>query len=190
MMNRSGQWQVFRSRPARLTLAALALLQFAFVAPAGADPARGNRFPDLGDCTDLAVPRGSELVLHGFGVGVQIYTWTGTSWSFVSPEALLFADSHDREIVAFHFAGPTWESLSGSTVVGSVLESCTPNLDAIAWLKLGAASNTGHGVFRHVSFIQRLNTVGGKAPAVPGSFPGQIARVPYTADYYFYVTPH
>ena len=37
-----------------------------------------------------------------------------------------------------------------------------------------------------VSFIQRLNTVGGKAPARPGAFPGQVARVPYTADYYFY----
>ena len=29
--------------------------------------------------------------------------------------------------------------------------------------------------------LQRLNTVGGKAPADLGDFPGQEARVPYTA---------
>jgi hypothetical protein len=31
-----------------------------------------------------------------------------------------------------------------------------------------------------------VNTVGGKAPTDPGSFVGEEARVPYTAEYYFY----
>jgi hypothetical protein len=125
-----------------------------------------------------------------FGVGVQIYTWTGTSWSFVSPEALLFAVDEDHDLVGFHFAGPTWEGLDGSEVVGAVIDSCTPNPDAIPWLLLGAASNEGHGIFGRVTFIQRLNTVGGKAPSVPGTVPGQVARVPYTADYFFYQKQH
>jgi hypothetical protein len=37
-----------------------------------------------------------------------------------------------------------------------------------------------------VSYIQRVNTTGGLAPVEPGEEPGEEARVPYTADYYFY----
>jgi hypothetical protein len=36
------------------------------------------------------------------------------------------------------------------------------------------------------TFIQRVNTVGGKAPADPGDFEGEVVRVPYAAEYYFY----
>jgi len=35
-------------------------------------------------------------------------------------------------------------------------------------------------------YIQRINTVGGTAPATAGAFVGDEARVPYTAEYYFY----
>jgi hypothetical protein len=149
-----------------------------------------NGAPDLGDSQNLKVPAGNKLVLHTYGVGVQIYTWTGTSWSFVSPEALLFADDGDHGLVGFHFAGPTWESLSGSKVVGTVTQSCTPNPNAIPWLLVEAVYNEGHGPFQRVTFIQRLDTEGGKAPTVPGDFPGQVARVPYTAQYFFYRKDH
>jgi hypothetical protein len=37
-----------------------------------------------------------------------------------------------------------------------------------------------------VTFIQRVNTIGGTAPAEAGLFVGDEARVPYTAEYYFY----
>ena len=36
------------------------------------------------------------------------------------------------------------------------------------------------------NLIRRVNTAGGKAPAYAGDFPGEVVRVPYTADYYFY----
>jgi hypothetical protein len=190
MMNSSRTTHAFRLRPLNVTPAALALLLLALVAPAEAGPAPDNRAPDLGAFQNLQVPAGNRLVLHVNGVGVQIYTWTGTSWSFVSPEAVLFADPGDHRIVGFHFAGPTWESFSGSQVVGTVIQSDTPNPDAIPWLLLGAASNAGHGIFQRVTFIQRLFTVGGNAPTVPGNFPGQVARVPYTAQYFFYQANH
>jgi hypothetical protein len=117
---------------------------------------------------------------------VQIYRWDGTSWNFVAPEAVLFADARHHGVVGIHYAGPTWESISGSLVVGAVVDRCTPDPDAIPWLLLKAVSTDGHGVFRGVSFIQRVNTEGGNAPASPGGFFGQVARVPYTAEYYFY----
>jgi hypothetical protein len=37
-----------------------------------------------------------------------------------------------------------------------------------------------------VTFIQRVNTIGGTAPAEAGAFVGDEARVPYTTEYYFY----
>jgi Protein of unknown function (DUF3455) len=51
---------------------------------------------------------------------------------------------------------------------------------------LGAVKSDGPGIFDGVTYIQRVNTVGGIAPADPGDFLGEEARVPYTADYFFY----
>jgi hypothetical protein len=175
-----------------VTLAALALplLALALAGRAAADPGNDNRAPDLGVCQELQVPAGNDVAFHALGVGVQIYRWDGTSWAFVAPEAVLFADDGDDVVVGIHFGGPTWESLSGSTVGGTVIDHCTPDPDAIPWLLLGAASTEGPGLFEDVTYLQRLNTVGGIAPAGPGDFVGQVARVPYTADYFFYRADH
>jgi hypothetical protein len=62
----------------------------------------------------------------------------------------------------------------------------TVDTNAIPWLRLEALSTEGPGIFADISFIQRVNTTGGKAPSTPGAFVGQVARVPYTADYFFY----
>jgi hypothetical protein len=186
VMNIFRKAHAFRLHPFNVTRAPLALLLLALVAPAGAGPGNDGRAPDLGDCQELQVPAGSKVVFHAFAVGVQIYRWDGTSWNFVAPEAVLFADAGDHGEVGIHYAGPTWESVSGSKVVGMVLERCTPDPDAIPWLLLGAVSNEGPGIFARVTFIQRVNTVGGKAPTEPGDFQGEEASVPYTAEYFFY----
>ena len=141
--------------------------------------------PDLGNCGNLAPPAGSTLVFHAYARGVQIYRWTGTSWEFVAPEAVLYQDDGENGVLATHFAGPTWKSHSGSTVVGVVTQRCTPDPDAIPWLLLKATSE-GPGIFQGVTFIQRVNTVGGLAPTEPGEVVGEEAEVPYTADYFFY----
>ena len=165
---------------------ALLLLLLALVAPVGADPGNDNRAPALGDCQKLQVPAGNKVAFHAYALGVQIYRWNGTSWVFVAPEAELFAGAEDDDPVAIHYAGPTWESASGSFVVGKVLQRCTPDPAAIPWLLLQAVDSEGPGIFDGVTFIQRLNTVGGKAPTNAGDFSGEEARVPYTAEYVFY----
>ena len=178
------------STPAAVAL----LLLLALVAvPAAADPGNGGREPELtGDCEKLQVDAGHHVVFHVYAAGVQIYRWNGQSWSFAGPEAVLFADDAGQAVVGIHYAtsnGPAWESTSGSKVIGAVVARCTPDPDAIDWLKLGAVTSGGPGVFNGVTFIQRVNTVGGKAPAAPGSFVGEEARVPYTTEYYFYRQP-
>lgn len=144
---------------------------------------------DLGTCQQLAAPVGSKLDFHAYATGVQIYRWSGTSWVFVAPSATLFADARYTDTVGTHYAGPTWESNSGSKVVAAVSDRCTPDASAIPWLVLGAVSNTGPGIFERTATVQRLYTVGGMAPATAGSVVGEEASVPYTAEYFFYRAP-
>lgn len=148
----------------------------------------GNRLPDLTACPQLAAPAGSTLLLRAFGIGVQIYHWNGASWGAATPSATIYADAGGQGAIASHFAGPTWQSNSGGSVVGTVANRCTPDAASIAWLSLTGVAN-GPGIFEKVNFIQRLNTVGGNAPSTPGSVVGQEARIPYTANYLFYQAP-
>ncbi|HZV43877.1 MAG TPA: DUF3455 domain-containing protein, partial [Saprospiraceae bacterium] len=73
-------------------------------------------------------------------------------------------------------------------VVGARLESVTVDPNSIAWLKLGAVSSQGPGILDSTAFIQRVNTVGGKAPVTGANAEtvGQEIQIPYTAEYYFY----
>jgi hypothetical protein len=50
---------------------------------------------------------------------------------------------------------------------------------------LRAVSSEGPGIFDRVTHIQRVNTVGGKAPAYAGDVVGERVGVPYAADYYY-----
>jgi hypothetical protein len=165
----------------KLTIGAMALLLGSGLAALAAG--NDNRAPEVP--VDIAVPAGNKVHFHGFGVGVQIYTWNGTSWGTAVPEAILF---HAEGVVTIHFAGPTWQSNSGSTVVGALPPEAAVTVDtnAIPWLRLSAKSAEGPGIFANTSYIQRVNTTGGKAPSADGTFVGQVARVPYTADYFFY----
>ena len=141
---------------------------------------------ELGSCSNLQAPEGSKLAFRTYATGVQIYRWNGTGWGFVAPSADLHADASGNETVGSHYAGPTWESVSGSKVVAAVDDRCLADPNAIPWLLLRAVSTEGPGIFERVTFIQRVNTVGGNAPAAAGTFVGQETRVPYSAEYLFY----
>ena len=150
---------------------------------ASAAQATDNRAPEVPD--QIAVGDTNKVHFHGFGVGFQVYTWDGTSWGTAVPDATLFDE--DGNVVADHFAGPTWRSNSGSEVVGALPPAAvTMDPRAIPWLRLAAKTTHGPGVFADTTFIQRVNTTGGKAPSENGTFIGQVARVPYSADYFFY----
>jgi hypothetical protein len=161
-------------------------LAIALFAGAAFGQGKSARVPDLGDCDNLQVPTGNKLFFRVYAAGVQIYRWNGTSWVFVAPEADLSANPGGTGLVGIHYAGPTWESVSGSKVVGAVEDRCTVSATDIQWLRLRAVSSEGPGVFHDVTFILRLYTSGGVAPTAPGTTVGQIARVPYATEYYFY----
>lgn len=140
----------------------------------------------------LKPPAGQVLYIEVLVTGVQIYECSQKpdatfEWTFKAPEATLM--SRAGQPLGKHYAGPTWESSDGSTVVSDVkARDPGPTASAIPRLLLAAKANTGSGTFGAAKSVQRVTTVGGVAPAAAcsGGNLKQMARVPYTATYYFY----
>jgi hypothetical protein len=126
--------------------------------------------------------------------GVQIYTCTAPApgvapvWTLKAPHAVL-GKGHD--VQAIHFAGPSWQANDGSIVTGTKIASAAaPDATDIPWLLLQAATHTGAGVFADVTWVQRLATENGVAPATgcDDAHVGAQTLAPYGADYFFYRT--
>lgn len=138
----------------------------------------------------IAAPAGNKLAFSYDAAGVQIYDCaaaaTGFAWVFRAPEATLYG--RNGRVAATHFAGPTWRSTDGSSVVAAKAAEFAASPDAIPWLLLRATSHDGAGRMANVTYVQRLETVGGKAPATgcDATTAGAVARVDYAATYSFY----
>ena len=141
---------------------------------------------------NIKVPDGQTVMLKALGKGVQIYECKATAadlgkfeWSFKAPEADL-TNKHGKKI-AKHYAGPTWEATDGSKVVGEK-NAEAPRPGAVPWLLLQAKTHEGTGTFAKVTYIQRVDTEGGVAPAAScdQAHVNTEARVDYKANYYFY----
>ncbi len=103
--------------------------------------------------------------------------------------------------VPLPFGSPTWQSSLDSSMVWAKVDqaiqagsdaSC-PNAGSIGCLLLqaiGSQKGPADGkIMTKVTFIQRLNTQGGSAPADGCSTTADVGKqtlVPYTADYYFF----
>ena len=160
---------------------------------AGAAPAAGaaDRFlggPSAVPAT-LVPPAGNVLSSVFKAKGVQIYGCTDAKWTLIEPAASLtgIALNPVKVTSALHFRGPSWQSPDdGSLVEGTgpvSAPSATPN--SIAQLLVTAKTTRGPGVFGGVTFIQRLATVGGVAPAAACTA-GATTSVSYTAVYRFF----
>jgi hypothetical protein len=139
----------------------------------------------------LTPPPGAKLVLHTQAQGYQVYTCKAEnaqySWAFKQPDADLFDES--GKSIGHHSAGPSWQLSDKSQVTGKLVASVnSTDADAVPWLLLTVVNHSGSGLLSQVTDIQRLNTSGGKAPdtGCDSEHVGAEARVPYTADYYFF----
>ncbi|MDI1237740.1 MAG: DUF3455 domain-containing protein [Polaromonas sp.] len=126
-------------------------------------------------------------------VGSQIYECRadgkgGWAWGFVAPEADLF--NRKGEKVGTHGAGPHWAALDGSKTLGTVKARANGAGAAdIPLLLLSARSAGGSGTMASVTSVQRLNTVGGNAPArgcEAQADSGRRIQQGYAADYVFF----
>lgn len=144
---------------------------------------------------DSLIPKdGSVQIASLHGVGFQVYTSkaraddpTKFQWVFKEPIANLYNDG--GQLMVTHFAGPTWQSKSGSQVVGTVFAKVTPDPASIPWVLLSGSSHSGEGMLSEVTWIQRLDTVGGNAPSTDPTASGIEFKSPYTATYAFWAPP-
>ena len=145
----------------------------------------------------IAVPPGFPLLFTGHASGVQTYECQNGQWAFRAPRAVLF-DPQYHQLTAIHYggidrgltAGPWWESeRDGSRIRGgNAVSALSPNANSIPLLRLEVLERQGAGVFNQVSYVQRLNTMGGVGPS-GACQAGERRWVPYAADYYFYANP-
>jgi Protein of unknown function (DUF3455) len=148
----------------------------------------------------LRLPTEQKLLLNVSAKGVQIYTCQPKendskkfSWKLKAPVAELFIKLTPKgdklQEIGKHYAGPTWEHKDGSKIQGKIkAKADSSNANAIPLLLLEVSSHEGKGRLSEVSNIQRLNTIGGQAPANgcdPTKKDAEV-KVDYTADYYFY----
>ena len=134
----------------------------------------------------IAAP-GETVVLTLHAEGAQIYECKAASdgklaWAFREPTATLLLDG---KTVGRHYAGPTWEHIDSSAVVGKAAGNA-PGATAndIPWLKLTVTSGRGTGILSGVTTVQRINTVGGKLDGDCDKA-GSYRNAPYSADYVF-----
>ncbi len=164
---------------------------------------------------NLQVPAGNVLFLKGEAAGTQNYVCVpgagGPAWRFIGPRATLFVRTpwirgEALFQVTTHFlstnpadntARPTWlSSFDSSSVWGkAIADSSDPAYvaaGAIPWLLVQAAGvqpgPMGGTALSQTTFIQRVKTAGGVAPAsgCDEANYGRQVLVPYTTDYYFY----
>jgi hypothetical protein len=148
---------------------------------------------------ELAVPDDHKLALMTTARGVQIYECApdangAPAWKLHAPSAELFDDAGAQ--IGVHYGGvdknlppgPYWESTKDGSRVHGGSPASAPNQGSIPLLRLQAADTAGNGIFSHVSYIHRLATTGGVAPAGDCAA-GKRVEVPYTAQYYFYNAP-
>jgi hypothetical protein len=140
---------------------------------------------------ELAVPKGHQLVASFRAEGVQVYKAVegksgGLEWSLEGP----LADLKDKQgrWSGNHYGGPAWESADGSKVIldRSVPVKPAPAEDPadIPWLLLKVKAAQGKpGLFASVAYVQRVNTIGGKAPTEPPKRAGMKVAIPYRAEY-------
>jgi hypothetical protein len=141
----------------------------------------------------VRVPSGHKQLMAVNGVGEITYECREKKdmagqheWAFVGPVASL--QSPDRKAIGKYYAGPTWESNDGSKVTGKQLAVAPAGAGNIPLQLVKTEPAMGAGAMSGVSYIQRLNTKGGVAPAMvcDASAKGQRRQVAYQADYVFY----
>jgi hypothetical protein len=142
----------------------------------------------------IAVEAGHKPFLALDAQGVQIYgcNAVGAShrWSLVAPRADLF--DQNGNLAVKHFAGPSWQAKDGSLVRAALERRVNLDPTAIDWFLLRVTdARSGEDGDRLVgtTFIQRIQTTGGLAPAPEScnaGTVGAVAEVPYTAVYVFW----
>lgn len=142
----------------------------------------------------VKVPSGHKVAMQTVGVGDIAYECRVKKdmagqfeWSFVGPDAVL-NDRSGMKIGKYYGPPATWENADGSKVTGAQVAVAPAGAANIPYQLVKANPASGSGAMTGVTYIQRIATVGGIAPAMTcdaGKL-GTKQNVRYQADYIFW----
>ena len=152
------------------------------------------RFSQTDLPTAMQVPAGHNVAMETHAKGEITYECRASkdmagapAWVFVGPDAQLM-DRKGAQVVRYFGPPATWENNDGSKVTATQV-AVAPNGTGNIPLQLVKANPAmGMGAMQGVTYIQRVATRGGVAPATActAAGVGQKQVVQYEADYIFW----
>lgn len=142
----------------------------------------------------VQVPAGNKVAMETVGVGEITYQCNAKKdmadqfeWVFVGPDAKL-NDRSGKQMGKYFGPPATWENMDGSKLTGTQVAVAPSSAGNIPHQLVKANPASGSGAMTGVTYIQRVNTMGGVAPgsACAASNMGAKQIVKYQADYIFY----
>jgi hypothetical protein len=142
----------------------------------------------------VQVPTGHRVAMETVGAGDITYECrvkAGASgeheWFFVGPDARLM-DRGGKQVGRYYGPPATWENMDGSKVTATQVAVSPAAAGSIPMQLVKANPATGSGAMTGVTYIQRVATQGGVAPAMACGAANLGAKqvVKYQADYIFY----
>ena len=142
----------------------------------------------------VKVPAGQKVAMETVGVGEITYVCREKQaaagqfeWVFVGPVAVL-NDRSGKAVGKYYGPPATWEAMDGSKVAGAQVAIAPAAPGSIPLQLVKANPAMGQGAMTGVSYIQRVATKGGVAPAASCGMDSKGKReiVKYEADYIFW----
>lgn len=176
-----------------LTTTLVATAMTAFIT-ACATPPMTPMYSQVALAPAVQVPAGNVVAMETVGVGDITYECRDKKdmagqyeWVFVGPDAAL--NDRSGKKVGKYFGPPaTWESMDGSKITGTQVAVSPASAGNIPTQLVKANPAMGAGSMMGVTYIQRVATKGGTAPAVAcdATSKGKKEIIKYQADYIFY----
>lgn len=142
----------------------------------------------------VQVPAGHKVFWETVGVGEITYECRAKAgamgqfeWVFVGPDAKL--NGRDGKQVGKYYGPPaTWESMDGTKLTGAQVAVAPAAAGSIPLQLVKANPAMGTGMVAGTTYIQRVATMGGVAPAMActAGNTGTKQIVKYQADYIFW----
>jgi hypothetical protein len=173
---------------------AIATAAVSLIAACGSMSPMAPSYSQAGLPAAMQVPAGNKVAMETVGVGEITYQCRAKKdmagqyeWVFAGPDAKLL-DRSGKQVGKYYGPPSTWESMDGSKLTATQI-AVAPNMAGNIPLQLVKGNPAmGSGAMQGVTYIQRVDTRGGVAPAMPCAASNLDAKqiVKYQADYIFY----
>jgi hypothetical protein len=173
---------------------AIAASATAFIAACASGPMMMKPYDQAMLPATVQVPAGNKVAMETVGVGEITYECRAKAgaagqyeWVFVGPDAKLM-DRSGKQVGKYYGPPATWENMDGSKVTATQVAVSPAAAGSIPLQLVKANPAMGTGMMTGTTYIQRVATQGGVAPASACAAGNMGAKqiVKYQADYIFY----